>query len=87
MELNFEERFALGAAIIPLNSFSILIAILFDGILQAKVSSPLDARFDILLFYLFFNIMVKGPVQNLSAKIFAFFVNITCFFTSFMFLK
>ena len=65
------DRLALGAAIGISNKVINLLANLLLGILQPTKFDLLETKFDILEFFFFFNIIVKGPGQNFEPNFFS----------------
>jgi len=65
------DRLALGAAIGRSNKVINFLANLLPGILQPTNVELLETNFDILEFFFFFNINVKGPGQNFEPNFFS----------------
>ena len=65
------DRLALGAAIGRPNKVINFLANLLSGILQPTKVELLETNFDILEFFFFFNIIVKGPGQNFEPNFFS----------------
>ncbi len=81
------ERLALGAAIGTSNELINLLANLLLGILQPTKDELFETNFDILEFFLFFNIIVKGPGQNFEPIFFSYLFKIKYFSICLIFLK